>query len=74
MDRCVGDLCSDHHGDGSLPPKAPWRGWRVGGGGRGAAMEQVANQAATKMQSDKDNGEDDKKHLSFVTWQRFQPS
>lgn len=26
MDRCVGDLCSDHHGDGSLPPKAPWRG------------------------------------------------
>lgn len=35
MDQCVGDLCSDHHGDGSLPPKAPWRGWRVGGGGRG---------------------------------------
>lgn len=35
MDQCAGDLYSDHHGDGSLPPKAPQRGGvrRVGGGG-----------------------------------------
>lgn len=42
MDRCVGDLHSDHHGDGSLPPKAPRRGGvrRVGGGllGRGGGL------------------------------------
>lgn len=41
----MGDLYSDHHGDGSLPPKAPWRGWVRRVGGRGDEGRGVGNGA-----------------------------
>lgn len=40
-------------------PRLPGGSWRVGGGGEGAVMEQVANQASTKTQSNEENGEEE---------------
>lgn len=55
MDQRVGDLYSDHHGDGSLPPKAPQRSGvrQVGVGWEeevGEVTEQVNIRALIKMQ------------------------
>lgn len=52
MDRCVEDLCSDHHGDGPLPPKSPWRGLVLGrgegGDSNGVNYQASLNQKALK--------------------------
>lgn len=77
MDRCVGDLCSDHHGDGSLPPKAPWRGvGRLTVGRRRVVMESSLPTMPPPKHRKRGlwrRSDFQKKLLQCVKWQHFWP-